>query len=618
MIIFLDTLLGLIVACSLKAIGLALVAWLSLTCLSLFRDYNANLHHRVWTGVLLAMLALPILQFAVPPIAVPIPAIVPSDLAAAVDEVSALNEQASGIQPTATLQSPSLINPDHVVSHVTPEQIPVEQVYSPLRVYASRMLNWRTLLAAVYVVITALLLIRLLLGLWSVNRLYRRATRVQIEAEGETSIYELPGNDIPFTVGLFRPTILLPEHWRDWTPEVLASVLQHEQTHADRRDPLVAFLAELGCCLYWFHPIAWLARKRLASLAEDVCDDSVLAQSEDRPGYASHLLEVASKINGSTRLSGAQGIAMAKKDSQLERRIDLVLDPSRSLSRRLGWNGVVVALLCVLASVAFAAIQDSEEKEPQASTIQTEIIDQSELTELEFDRVKKVKVVDVQGQPIEGARITVTGGGYINGTGVGWPFPKVSKPTATTGAAGIAELKFPTYFQISERIRPSILYCEIMHPDYCKFESASFSVTDKNIEIVERQILSEGAKVYVTAKVGGKSYFGTDLYLVSGSFSGRLESSDDKPQVRLPAGSTMVRVVALPPGQPTLFGKATLVEVDDGEELNLEVDLRRGVTVTGRLDDTVPRPVVNARPEVLKIAKLHSSHFLEALYNRRR
>ena len=595
MINFFDTLLGLIVACSLKVVGLALIAWLGLKCLSYFRNYNANLHHRVWTGVLLGMLALPILQFAVPPVSVPlpIPAISIASAVPAVDKVSVLEEQASGTQQTATAQPQSVINP--IVSQATPEQLPVQQGTSPLKVAAPSLLNWRALLAVLYVTVTVLLLIRLATGLWSAHRLRRRATRIQIETDGKTPIYELLGNDVPFTLGLFRQSILLPEHWRDWSPEVLSSVLKHEQAHADRRDPLVVFLAELSCCFYWFHPVAWVTRKCLASLAEDVCDDSVVLQIGDRPGYASHLLEVASQIKGSTRLSGAHGIAMAKATSQLERRIDSVLDSKRSLSRRLGWNGAVVALLSVVAWVVIAGIQDAEDKqgaEQKSSTAKAEIIDHSELTELEFDRAKKVKVVNAQGQPVEGAQITVTGGTYSSGTGVGWPFPKIPKPTATTSSDGIAVLKFPTYFDINERVKPSGLYCEITHPDYY-MGGGSLSVSEQNIETLESKTLHEGGKVVLTAMVAGKPYSGTDLYLISEAFSGRFEPLEGSPQLRLAAGVKMVRVVAFPPGKPTLFSKATLVEVEDGEELKLEVDLKPGVTVKGQFDDTVPRPVVD-------------------------
>ena len=61
---------------------------------------------------------------------------------------------------------------------------------------------------------------------------------------------------VPVTVGLLRPKVVLPSGWELWSEAKLRAVLAHEGAHVARRDPLVAGLASLNRCLFWFHPLA--------------------------------------------------------------------------------------------------------------------------------------------------------------------------------------------------------------------------------------------------------------------------------------------------------------------------------------------------------------------------
>jgi hypothetical protein len=64
--------------------------------------------------------------------------------------------------------------------------------------------------------------------------------------------------------------------------------------HVRRRDYLWDGLSTLGCYLIFFHPAAWLARRRLRWERELVCDEGVVARSrEGRFEYASCLTTLA-------------------------------------------------------------------------------------------------------------------------------------------------------------------------------------------------------------------------------------------------------------------------------------------------------------------------------------
>ncbi|MDW2980854.1 TonB family protein [Rhodanobacter sp. KK11] len=68
-------------------------------------------------------------------------------------------------------------------------------------------------------------------------------------------------------------------------------ILRHELAHLERGDVLWNLLAELGCTLLWFHPLAWLALPRFRLDQELACDERVLRESpQDEAGYARILM----------------------------------------------------------------------------------------------------------------------------------------------------------------------------------------------------------------------------------------------------------------------------------------------------------------------------------------
>lgn len=99
----------------------------------------------------------------------------------------------------------------------------------------------------------------------------------------------------PSTAGWRHPKVLVPsELLPRLRPQQLVHVLQHELTHVRRRDYLWDRLCTIGCCLIFFHPAAWLARRSLRWERELVCDESVVPRSvEGRLEYASCLTSLA-------------------------------------------------------------------------------------------------------------------------------------------------------------------------------------------------------------------------------------------------------------------------------------------------------------------------------------
>jgi outer membrane protein len=205
-------------------------------------------------------------------------------------------------------------------------------------------------LLSVYLAGAAVLLARLIIGTVRVSSLSRDARVVN----GRLTSARIA---TPITFGVLRPTILLPDGWEHWPAARLAVVLDHEQAHMDRRDPLVQWLALLNRALFWFHPLAWWLERHLAKLAEEACDAAVLARGHDAADYSEHLLDFA-RVSGLRRVQHVVGMPMP--GSALPARIAKILDGDL---QRAGSRRAVVgaAALAALAAAALGTITLAQE-----------------------------------------------------------------------------------------------------------------------------------------------------------------------------------------------------------------------------------------------------------------
>ncbi len=151
---------------------------------------------------------------------------------------------------------------------------------------------------------------------------------------------------VPMTWGTLRPVVLLPEEARHWPAARLHAVMLHELVHVQRCDLLAQMAAQAACCLYWFHPLVWLAARQLRKEREGACDDAVLSGGVSAPDYAGHLLEVARVMVQHRSLADAPAMA---ENGDLEERVRAVLDRGRNRAPVNGrLSAAVAALACAL------------------------------------------------------------------------------------------------------------------------------------------------------------------------------------------------------------------------------------------------------------------------------
>jgi uncharacterized protein (TIGR03435 family) len=156
----------------------------------------------------------------------------------------------------------------------------------------------------------------------------------------------IPG---PVTCGCVRPLILLPIDATEWDERDVRRAILHELEHVRRGDWIVQCLVRATCGLYWWHPLAWLASRKLALEAERACDDAVLSESEPT-AYADQLVTLAQRLSAS---SCQRLLAMANR-GELSARVNAVLDAGQRRGpagmRFVMASGVAAALLLATLS----------------------------------------------------------------------------------------------------------------------------------------------------------------------------------------------------------------------------------------------------------------------------
>lgn len=349
----------------------------------LLRRASASARHLVWSAAVIGALGLPI-AIAIVPWRLPVLPALPASVGASA-EAAWSPGSAAGVLPTATTPSEpgmrsaagtpsepgtgsaadSPSGPAAASTAGAPSEVD-ETPQTPRRWHPTgrALLN---LLLALWAVGLVVLLGRLSLGGWLVRRIVRCArpldtpewTHLFYEAADRLDLPRAPAllmsdrMPMPFASGLARPAIVLPENAAEWSERRRRMVLCHELAHVRRRDLLLNVIGRLACAVYWFHPLVWIASRRLRAEAERAADDMVLRLGTRASEYAEHLLQIVC-LAGEPR-TPAIAVPLAQK-KEFEGRMMAILEADTrrdALSRRhtFALGGIVLALVLPLAAM---------------------------------------------------------------------------------------------------------------------------------------------------------------------------------------------------------------------------------------------------------------------------
>jgi len=328
--------LSTILEAALRSVALAIPAAL---IARVFLRAHPRLELTVWTLVLVGALAMPAVMQRAPIALLP------------------------ARSPPAAVLSPG--GPE-----AAPEDTPAEVVFAPSpspqpprATSSSPKLDWRLMAAVVYSAVTILMASRIALGVALAWRRWRSARPLNGERFVGRDVRVAPGLTAPTTFGR---AILLPADSAGWSETTWRAVLAHENSHIQRGDFFVQWLAAAHRALFWFSPLAWFLTRRLADLAETLSDNDAAMSLGDRPAYAEALLAIATRARGAPF-----GVAMARGPNVAARVERILMHPSGEIDMSVPWRQKLLVAALLLPTFALAAGASAQDAAPPASPTAT-------------------------------------------------------------------------------------------------------------------------------------------------------------------------------------------------------------------------------------------------------
>ena len=212
----------------------------------------------------------------------------------------------------------------------------------------ARLTPWHAL-AAVWLAGVLVLALRGLAGYWRLRRSVALACKAPDGCYGGACVAA------PFTLGILRPRIYLPDSLRGAARQ---AVLLHEQTHIRRGDPLTKPLFYTAVCLHWFNPLAWLAFRGFERDMEAACDEAAVQGRPlpERSAYCETLLQFA--VQGQ-RVPGSLTFGQGSVKGRIVHLLHY---------RRLGAGALAVCIAVVGLCFAACMVRPELSAQPETTT----------------------------------------------------------------------------------------------------------------------------------------------------------------------------------------------------------------------------------------------------------
>lgn len=355
-----------------RATALLAVGWLASLAM---RRGPAARRASTWRLVVLGTIALPLLALCGPRI--PLPYSLPAwlqaaggDLATALPEVrygsgASRTALAAASERMTDRQQGALIPDDEQNLLFAPSDSASPSVLGLGRRGLS-LLNWPAWIW-LWLVGVCLWVSRLVVRVHRAARVVRGASSIE-ERVDAAAVVTSDACGSPFVLDLRplgRAAIVVPIDFREEPAATRAAILRHERAHVERWDGAFFLLASLLRSMLWFHPLVWLAERRLRAESERACDDAALESGIERADLAELLLRAASTGHA------APVPAMARVGS-IEERIVALLDAGQARGLdgwRQRWGRGVAGVSLVLLAAALtpnlleAAVQEAAPQE---------------------------------------------------------------------------------------------------------------------------------------------------------------------------------------------------------------------------------------------------------------
>jgi bla regulator protein blaR1 len=330
---------------------------LGLAAARLARRSRASVRHLVLATTFAALIALPLVVLTAPGVALEVP------LSRAGDSRGAVGAADAPSEPLLPFTGRAI------------DRLESGHRFAP---------SWPTVIRTAWCAGAMLMTVSLGVAIWRLRRIRRdglpwpecnaRVRSLATECGLRRSVEVLLHEDLPapLTYGIWHPAIVLPSDAREWREGDLRRALVHELEHLRRGDWAIQLMARATCAGYWFHPLAWMAWRRLCLEAERACDDAVV-RSAERTDYADQLVLLARRLSGchagaARRKWAADSPAMLgmAKRSDLSKRVTTLLDDRQRRGRAGAFVAASALIVACLAVGAIAPVRAIATTRPDA------------------------------------------------------------------------------------------------------------------------------------------------------------------------------------------------------------------------------------------------------------
>jgi ankyrin repeat protein/beta-lactamase regulating signal transducer with metallopeptidase domain len=337
---------------------ITVVLALGLIVASMLRRVPAAVRHLVLASTLAATVAIPAAGWLMPAVSVRVPS--PSALAVAIAD--------SSVRDRRPIESADVVPAARVVPTAPP--------YSPSALlYLAWTAGALICLCSLVIALARLARLRRTAVPWQRGQLLMDSISADAGMRRTIDVARHEAIRAPVTGGFGTPLVLVPREADSWDDQDLRQAFLHELEHIHRHDWGLQVAARALCAVYWFHPLAWLACRRLCLEAERACDDAVVARTEGA-AYAQQLVTLAQRV---TSAEAVPMLSMAGR-SDLSVRVRALLDATmprgragrRAVLMSVAAAGVIVAALSPLRA-AGASRKTADDQAPRLPAAQSAI-----------------------------------------------------------------------------------------------------------------------------------------------------------------------------------------------------------------------------------------------------
>jgi TonB family protein len=163
----------------------------------------------------------------------------------------------------------------------------------------------------------------------------------------------VPGVAAPAAVAIRKPALVVPDNMlQRLDAQELRGVLAHEVAHVARRDNLASLFEGVVSALFWFNPLVWMLRPRIALERERACDDAAVGQHSEPETFLRALLTLCRET-----VHERHAAVSCISHSKISERVDYLMNPHRSsASPRARLAAYSIALLLTLGATSVVAL----------------------------------------------------------------------------------------------------------------------------------------------------------------------------------------------------------------------------------------------------------------------